>query len=65
MAASVEANHDDKGIVWPREISPFDVVITVLRPDDDRTLGAADELYERLMAAGVDVLLDDRDERPA
>ncbi len=64
MAAAVEANHDDKGIVWPREISPFDVVITVLRPDDDRTLGAADELYERLMAAGVDVLLDDRDERP-
>jgi len=64
MAASVEVNHDEKGIVWPAEISPFDVVITVLRPDDDRTLGAANGLYDELVSAGVEVLLDDRDERP-
>ena len=64
MAASVEANHDEKGIIWPPEISPFDVVITVVRPDDDRTSSAADDLYDQLRAAGVEVLLDDRDERP-
>jgi prolyl-tRNA synthetase len=64
MAASVEANHDEKGIIWPPEISPFDVVITVVRPDDDRTSSAADALYDQLRAGGVEVLLDDRDERP-
>jgi prolyl-tRNA synthetase len=64
MAASVEANHDDKGIIWPLEIAPFKVVITVLRPDDERTGAAADDLYAALQEAGVEVLLDDRDERP-
>lgn len=64
MAASVEANHDDKGIVWPIEISPFDVVITVLRPDAPGPSEAADRLYRELESAGVEVLLDDRDERP-
>jgi prolyl-tRNA synthetase family II len=64
MAASVEANHDDKGIVWPVEIAPFDVVITVLRPDAPGPASAADTLYRDLGEAGIDVLLDDRDERP-
>jgi prolyl-tRNA synthetase family II len=64
MAASVEANHDDKGIVWPVEIAPFDVVITVLRPDAPGPASAADALYRDLGDAGIDVLLDDRDERP-
>lgn len=64
MAASIEANHDDKGIVWPLEIAPFAVVITVLRPDDEATMAVAESLYEALDASGIDVLLDDRDERP-
>lgn len=64
MAASVEANHDDKGIVWPIEIAPFHVVITVLRPDDEAPMAAAVEIYEALVAQGIEVLLDDRDERP-
>ena len=64
IAASVEANHDDKGIVWPLEIAPFAVVITVIRPDDEATLAAAEALYEGLSARGIEVLLDDRDERP-
>ena len=64
MAASIEANHDDKGIVWPLEIAPYAVVITVVRPDDEATMAAADRLYADLGGAGVEVLLDDRDERP-
>ncbi len=64
MAASIEANHDDKGIVWPAEIAPFDVVITVLRPDEEAPDRAATELYEDLGRRGIEVLLDDRDERP-
>ncbi len=63
MAASVEANHDDKGIVWPIEISPFDVVITVLRPDAPGPKDAADRLYRELESAGVCVLFHDRDQR--
>jgi prolyl-tRNA synthetase family II len=64
MAASVEANHDDKGIVWPAEIAPFHVVITVLRPDDEASIEVSEKLYSELIEAGVEVLLDDRDERP-
>jgi len=64
IAASVEANHDDKGIVWPMEISPFHVVVTVVRPDDEDTMAAAEALTESLEAVGIEVLLDDRDERP-
>jgi len=64
MAASVEANHDEKGIVWPMEIAPFPVIITVIRPDDEAAMTASLALYESLREAGIDVLLDDRDERP-
>ena len=64
MAAAVEANHDDKGIVWPAEIAPFHVVITVIRPDDDASIEVSEKLYAELTQAGVEVLLDDRDERP-
>ncbi|MFV2000641.1 MAG: proline--tRNA ligase [Acidimicrobiia bacterium] len=64
MAASVEANHDDKGIIWPMEISPFHVIVTVVRPDDEDTMTAAEAMTEDLEARGIEVLLDDRDERP-
>jgi prolyl-tRNA synthetase len=64
-AAAIEQNHDEKGIVWPRALAPFEVVIAplgYLRSENVRS--AADGLYDRLMAAGIDVILDDRDERP-
>ncbi|MGH8912180.1 MAG: proline--tRNA ligase [Acidimicrobiia bacterium] len=64
MAAVVETNHDDKGIIWPMSIAPYEVVITVLRPDDDGAAAAAEDIYKSLGEAGVDVLLDDRVERP-
>jgi prolyl-tRNA synthetase len=64
MAASVEANHDDKGIIWPMHIAPFHVIITVIRPDDGDTMSVAELLYSQFGALGVEVLLDDRVERP-
>lgn len=64
MAASIEANHDDRGIVWPVDVAPYHVVITVVRPDDERSREVSTSLYDELTAGEVDVLLDDRDERP-
>jgi prolyl-tRNA synthetase len=64
IAAVVEACHDDKGIVWPVSVAPYEVVVTVLRVDDEATLAAGTTLYEALRKAGVDVILDDRSERP-
>jgi prolyl-tRNA synthetase len=64
MAASVEANHDDKGIIWPMTIAPYHVIVTVIRPDDDDTMFAAESLYTQLEDRGIEVLLDDRAERP-
>ncbi len=59
----IEACHDDKGIVWPEAVAPFKVGLVNLRADDPACAAAADGLYERLRAANVEVLYDDRDER--
>ncbi|MGA7280154.1 MAG: proline--tRNA ligase [Acidimicrobiia bacterium] len=64
MAAVVESSHDDKGIIWPVSVAPYEVVVTVVRADDEGTLAAAEKLYHELGDAGVEVLLDDREERP-
>ena len=64
MAAVVESSHDEGGIIWPVSVAPYEVVITVVRPDDGPTMEAAIRVYEQLAEAGVEVLLDDRDERP-
>jgi prolyl-tRNA synthetase len=64
MAAVVERHNDDGGIVWPLSLAPFEVVVTVIKPKDIATSEAADSLYDALVAEGVEVLLDDRDERP-
>ena len=64
-AAAIEQNHDEKGIVWPRPIAPFDVAIVPLGYSRSESVKvAADALYDRLLQAGIDVILDDRDERP-
>ena len=60
----IEASHDDKGIIWPRVVAPFDVAVVNLKPDNDACDSCAEDLYARLAAAGGDPLLDDRDERP-
>ncbi len=64
MAAIVEANHDDKGIVWPISVAPYEVVVTVVRPEDEATLEAANRIYRELQQARVDTIIDDRKERP-
>jgi prolyl-tRNA synthetase len=64
MAAIVERNHDEKGIVWPVNVAPFELVIAVLNPKDVATSETGERLYEELAKAGIDVILDDRDERP-
>ncbi|HWW62273.1 MAG TPA: His/Gly/Thr/Pro-type tRNA ligase C-terminal domain-containing protein, partial [Thermoanaerobaculia bacterium] len=63
VAAAVEQSHDDDGIIWPLPIAPFEVVVTTLGKDEN-VMRTATEVFEKLLAAGVDVLFDDRDERP-
>jgi prolyl-tRNA synthetase len=64
LAAVVEANHDEKGICWPVNVAPYEVVVSVVKPTDVACHEAGEALYEKLKAAGIDVILDDRDERP-
>ena len=63
MSAAVELYNDDAGISWPVSIAPFHVVLTVVNIKDQQLLEAASRVYKDLKDAGVDVLLDDRDER--
>jgi len=63
MSAAVEQNNDGDGIVWPRQIAPFDVIVTVTNVKQDDVRGAGERLYEELRRAGLEALLDDRDER--
>ena len=65
VAAAIEQNHDDKGIAWPAPLAPFDVVLVGLNWEKSaRVRETAEALYRELAAAGVEVLLDDRDARP-
>ncbi len=63
LAAIVETYHDDKGIAWPVTVAPYEAVITVLKLDDE-TIAAAEDIYQGLLSAGIDVIIDDRNERP-
>ncbi|PLX91781.1 MAG: proline--tRNA ligase, partial [Desulfuromonas sp.] len=64
VAASIEQNHDADGMIWPMPLAPFQVLVNMLNPKDDAVREAAEQLYLQLQQAGVEVLLDDRDERP-
>lgn len=65
VAAAIEQNYDDKGIIWPQNIAPFEVAIVPMNAaKSPRAVEAADAMYAELQAAGFDVLLDDRNERP-
>lgn len=65
VAAAIEQNHDEHGIIWPEALAPFNVVIVALSPQrSDAVREASEQLYKNFTAAGIDVLLDDRDERP-
>ena len=63
IAGLIETNHDDSGILWPVALAPYEVLIDPLKVTDEETMAAANKLHDDLQAAGVDVLLDDRDVR--
>ncbi len=62
-AACIEQNHDDDGIIWPESIAPFDVQIIPLNMTDEQTVSLSEKLYDELNRNGIDVLIDDRQER--
>jgi prolyl-tRNA synthetase len=63
VAAVAEVHNDDKGLVWPVAVAPWEVVVTLVKTDE-ATMAAGEKIYAELQSAGIDVLLDDRNERP-
>jgi prolyl-tRNA synthetase len=63
MASAIELHHDDDGIIWPKAIAPFDCVVTITNMKQDELREAGERVYHDLQRAGLDVLLDDREER--
>lgn len=64
VAAAIEQNHDANGMMLPMPLAPFQVLISAVNPKDEEVRGAAEKLYQELLDRGIEVLLDDRDERP-
>ena len=64
LASYVEQNNDDKGIIWPLNIAPFKVAICALNTNDENCMNYANKLHDDLEKAGIDTILDDREERP-
>ncbi len=63
VAAAIEQNHDDAGIIWPRSLAPFEVVVVPVNWEHEESRATAESIYDGLRAAGIDTLLDDRRER--
>ncbi len=64
LAAVVEQHHDEDGIIWPMSVAPYHVIICLVKADDGEQAAVADRIYKELLEAGVEVILDDRKERP-
>ena len=64
LAAVIEQHHDENGIIWPLSVAPYHVIITEIKPGDETQDKVAEDIYEKLTAEGVEVMLDDRKERP-
>jgi prolyl-tRNA synthetase len=64
VAAIAEIHHDDAGLVWPVQVAPIEVTVVTLSPRDEAVTTTAESIYAELRAAGIEVVLDDRDERP-
>ncbi len=62
-ASAIEQHYDEAGIVWPKSIAPFEVVVVPVNTNDEEVIKKADEIYDNLLKLGVDVLIDDRNER--
>jgi len=64
VAAVIEQSHDENGIIWPKNLAPFQVIILPIDYNDKKIKETADRIYKELIDSGIEVLLDDRDERP-
>ncbi|MBS4536857.1 proline--tRNA ligase [Clostridium sp. D2Q-11] len=64
MAAIVEQSHDEKGIIWPLSVAPYHVIVTIINPKKEDQMELGQKLYEELLDRGIEVILDDRKERP-
>jgi prolyl-tRNA synthetase len=64
LAAVVEQNHDDKGIIWPRAVAPYEVAVLPLNTSHGESVRVAEDIYQKLCAAGIETILDDRPDRP-
>ena len=64
LAAVVEQHHDENGIIWPMSVAPYHAIVTLVKPEDEVQAEVAEKIYNELKAAHVEVLLDDRKERP-
>lgn len=64
LAAIVEQHHDDNGIIWPMSVAPYHVIVTVVNTEDPQQATLAETIYQELLTAGVEALIDDRKERP-
>jgi prolyl-tRNA synthetase len=64
VAAAIEQHHDERGIRWPKALAPFHVIVLPVNTADPQSQAVAEDLYQGLEDAGLDVLLDDRDLRP-
>jgi prolyl-tRNA synthetase len=62
-ASAIEQNHDERGIIWPVSIAPFEVVVVPLNTNEPEIVAFAEQVYTELCAAGIDAVMDDRDER--
>ena len=64
LAAVIEQHHDEDGIIWPVSVAPYHAIVTLVMPKDEEQAKVAEEIYQSLLAAGVEAVIDDRDERP-
>lgn len=64
VTAIVEQNYDEDGIIWPESVAPYNTIITIIKTNDEKQVKLAEEIYNTLLEKGVEVLLDDRNERP-
>ncbi|QUY64188.1 proline--tRNA ligase [Helcococcus kunzii] len=64
VTAVIEQNYDEDGIIWPESVAPYKAIITIVKSGDENQVKLAEEIYQELISAGVEVLLDDRNERP-
>lgn len=64
VAAAIEQNHDENGIIFPLSIAPFQAILTSVKPKDPEVREASERIYAALLNAGIDIIFDDRDERP-